>query len=660
MVGVMVGMKLAILRNGSGARRTIGGIIGLALAIGTVLVSVFAPMEAVVGLLAVILAVWFVCWVVGPTSGGGDETLRPEYFALEPVPSRTLMVGLLASSCVGVTVPVTTVAALSLFTLAIRFGVGAALVAVVAIPLTVVVIVLCSRVATAATGRAMRTRIGIEVSAIQNSAVLAAGFSIFMIYQAVSRHTDVFALLWNEGVAAPYSTAALALPSGWGLFAVRAAGEGSYAQAFGALAGTAALAVVLLVVWGVFVRERLAGPTTSPTRRGRGVGGALLRLLPSGPMGAVVGRELRTWGQDPRRALELRMALWTGVLVCALGLSAGLTFMVPLAGLIMVALAGLMSLNVYALDGSALWQTLLVPGAERRDVRGRQLAWLLVFVPASVLVTVGGILFTGQDWAWPWVAALLPTMIGASVGWSVLFAVVWPAPGPEPHRHGGNPLAAGDPSGQFTLLFPILLVSCAPPAALTALAVLTDAPHLFPVAIAVGVLEGVLLGWGLGRAAHRRLERRGPELLGTLRWGWDATAGRSVERTEPESSHEGENEGEEERGFLTRLERDLDGMSSRAGTALAVLGLTFWLPIYQGVASLFGALVGTRNRSWHLPLYLPEAWQVPVAVAMVLLGVAMLAAMARILFRPVPDASVRRREPGRGARPPEAARTRGS
>ena len=609
MVGVMVGMKLAILRNGSGARRAIGGIIGLSLAIGTVLVSVFAPLEAMVGLLSVILAVWLVCWVVGPTSGGGDETLRPEYFALEPVPSRTLMVGLLASSCVGVTVPVTTVATLSLFTLAIRFGVGAALVAVVAIPLTVVVIILWSRVATAVTGRAARTSIGIEISAVQNSAVLAAGFSIFMIYQAVSRHTDVFALLWNEGVSDPYSTVALALPSGWGLFAVRAAGEGSYTQALGALVGTAALAVVLLAVWGVFVRKRLAGPTTAPTRRGRGVIGVPERLSPSGPMGAVVVRELRTWGRDPRRALELRVALWTGVLVCALGLLVGMTFMVPLAGLIMVALGGLMSLNVYSLDGSALWQTLLTPGAERRDVRGRQVAWLLIFVPVSALVTVGGILFTGQVWAWPWVAAVLPALTGAAVGWSVLFAVVWPAPGPEPHRHGGGPLAAGDPSGQFTLLFPILLVSCVPPAALTALAVFTDAPNLFPVAIAVGVVEGLLLGWGLGRVAYRRLESRRPELLGTLRWGWDATAGRSVERAEPApaSSHEGGDEGagEEEWGFLTRLERNLDGMSSRAGAA-------------------------------------------------------MLAAMARLLFRPVPDGRVRRREPGRGARRPGAGPTRGS
>lgn len=655
----MVRMKLAILRNGSSTRRLVGGAVGLALAVITVLVSVLAPLDSVVSLLATVLGVWLVCWVAGPSSGsGGDESLRPEYFALEPVPLRTVMVGLLASSFVGVTVPVTVVASLSLFTLAIRFSPLAALVALVAVPLTVAVIVLCSRVFTAMVGAAMRTRIGVEVSAIQSAAVLAAGFSVFMIYQAVSQYTDVFVLLWNEGVAAPYSTAALALPSGWGVFAVRAAGEGSPLLALGALLGLFALALFLLTVWGVFVRRRVSSPTTSPARGGRGVTHLLQRFLPSGPTGAVISRELRTWGKDPRRALELRVALWTGVLVCVMGLLVGMTFMIPLAGLIMVAMAALMSLNVYALDGSALWQTLLSPGAERRDVRGRQITWLLVFVPVSLLVSVGGILFTGQERAWPWVAAVLPALTGAGVGLSVLFAVMWPAPGPEPHRHGGSPLASGDPSGQFTVLFPLLLVCCAPPAVLIGLGVFTGNQNIVWAAIALGVLEGLLLGWGLGRVAYRRLETRGPELLNTLRWGWDATAGKSVDQVAEESEGTGPKgaqgpedlageEGTEEWALFTRLERNLDALSSRTGAALAVLGLTFWLPLYQGAASLIGLLTGTEHPSWHLPLHLPAPFQLPAAVGMLLLGAVMVGAMLRTLFRPDPgDGPARTAGPG--------------
>ncbi|MGW5876580.1 hypothetical protein ACWFMI_08505 [Nocardiopsis terrae] len=659
MVGVMIRMKLAILRNGSSTRRLVGGAVGLALAVLTVLVSVLAPLESAVSLLAAVLGVWLVCWVAGPSSGsGGDESLRPEYFALEPVPLRTVMAGLLASSFVGVTVPVTAVASLSLFTLAIRFGLFAALVAVVAIPLTTIVVVLCSRVFTAMVGAAMRTRIGIEISAIQSAAVLAAGFSVFMIYQAVSQHTDVFALLWNEGVAAPYSTVALALPSGWGVLAVRAAGEGAPLPALGALLGLLVLALVLLAVWGVLVRRRVGGPTTSPARGGRGVTHVLQRFLPSGPMGAVITRELRTWGKDPRRALELRVALWTGVLVCAMGLLVGMTFMIPLAGLIMVALAALMSLNVYALDGSALWQTLLSPGAERRDVRGRQITWLLVFVPISVLVSVGGILFTGQDWAWPWVAAVLPALVGAGTGLSVLFAVLWPAPGPEPHRHGGSPLAFGDPSGQFTVLFPLLLVCSAPPAALTGLGVFTGNQDIVWAAIAFGAAEGLLLAWGLGRVAYRRLETRGPELLDTLRRGWDATVGKSVEQTGEESSGGADGEAEEERAPFTRLERNLDTLSSRSGVALAVLGPTFWLPLYQGTASLIGVLTGTDQPSWHLPLHLPGPFQLPAALGMLLSGAVMVGAMLRILFRALPERPADARDDdGSESADPEPGRT---
>lgn len=632
MVGVMVQMKIAILRHGSGTRRTVGGLIGLALAIATVIVSVFAPLPAVSSLLAALMAVWAVGWILGPSGvGGGDQSLRPEYFALEPVPLRKVTVGLLASSFVGVTAPVTALAFLSLFTLAIRFGFFAALVALLAVPAQLVFVVLASRVVTALSGAALRTRIGVEVTAIQNAAVLAAGFSIYMLYQAVSQYTDVFALLWNQGIPAPYDTVLFALPTGWGVLAVQAAGDGNALLALGPLLGLAVLVALLLAAWTGLIRKRVTSPTTSPDRGGRGVTGMVQRFLPSGPTGAVIGRELRTWGQDPRRALELRTALWTGVLVCALGLLVGLTFMLPLAGLITIALAALMSLNVYALDGTALWQTILSPGAERRDVRGRQIAWLVVFVPLAALVSVGGIVFTGQDWAWPWVTAILPALIGAGVGFSVLFAVAWPAPGPEPHRHGGNPLDSGDVVGQFNVMFPIMLVSAVPPAAVTAVGFFLENPGIMWAGTLVGLAEGALFGWGLGRIAYRRLEKRGPELLNTLRWGWDATAG---DDTSEESGQGSREEGsEEEWALFSRVEKNLDTMSGGTGALMAVLGLTFWVPFYQGAMSIIGVLVGTEGRSWHLPLYLPQVWQIPASIGMILLGALMITAMLRLLFR---------------------------
>lgn len=623
----MVRMKLAALRHGSSGSRAFGAVLGIVLALGTVWIGVLAPDPAAVGLVAAILGIWALAWIVGPSGvGGGDETLKPEYFALLPLPRRTVAVGLLCASFVGVTVPVTLVAMLSLLTLALRFGALPALVAVVAIPLQLVAIVLASKVLTALWGAALRTRIGIEITAIQSAAILATGFSIYMLYQAASQHADVASAVWNEGPPTEITQLALLLPSGWGVAAVDAAGEGRWLVVLAALAGLAAFSALLLTVWSALIQRRVARPTTGASRGGSQRTRQLQRLLPSTPVGAVVGRELRSWSQDPRRALELRTALWTGLLVCVLGLAVGLTFMIPLAGLIALALAALMSLNIYAQDGSALWQTLLVPDAARGDVRGRQLGWLIVFVPIALAVSVGGILLTGQSWAWPWVTAAAPALIGGGAGLSVLFAVAWPSPGPEPHRHGGNPLDSGVVVAQFNVMFPLMLFVAAPPTAVTALGYLTDNPTLMWSGTAVGVALGTLLGWGLGRIAHRRLRSRGPELLSTLRWGTSP---------EPEAAQPGNSEGVAAFGVVARAQRNLETLSSAHGAALSVLGLTFWLPLYQGGVSLVGVLVGTDNPSWHLPLYLPEALQIPGSVGMLLLGALMIVAMGRIVLGPV-------------------------
>ncbi|GHC96474.1 hypothetical protein GCM10007079_49190 [Nocardiopsis terrae] len=644
----MVQMKLSVLRHGSSNRRTLGGVIGLALALATIAISVFAPIEVAPSLLAAVVGVWVLGWIVGPSgAGGGDESLKPEYFALEPIQPRTVAVGLLAASFVGVTVPVTLAAFLSLLTLGIRFGFLAALVALIAVPLQVVFAVLASRLVMALTGAALRTRIGVEITAVQYAAVLATGFSVYMLYQAASQHGDVLGQIWAQGLPAPYGTLVLALPSGWGAAAVQAAGQGGWAVALGAVAGLAVVNVLLLLGWSALIHQRVTRPTTRPSRGGRRVSGLIVGALPSTPLGAVVGRELRTWGSDPRRALELRIALWTGVLICALGLLVGLTFMIPLSGLITIALAALMSLNIYALDGSALWQTLLTPGAERSDVRGRQIAWLVVFVPPAVLVSLGGMVLTGQSWALPWVSAALPALVGGGAGLIVLFAVAWPAPGPEPHRHGGNPLDSGDVVAQFNVMFPLMIVTAVPPTIVTAAGYFLEIPALMWSGTAVGVLWGLLLGWGLGRVAYRRLEKRGPELLGTLRWG--ASAGADGEE---ESEDEQEDKPEAEWAFVTRIERNVESMSSGRGAVLAVLGCTFWLPIYQGAASLFRSLGGAGQPGWHLPLYLPGAWQVPGSLVMLAAGVFMVYLIGRILLGPAPAA-------GSGESTPETDGNRG-
>ncbi|GAB2812038.1 hypothetical protein GCM10022221_06940 [Actinocorallia aurea] len=63
---------------------------------------------------------------------------------------------------------------------------------------------------------------------------------------------------------------------------------------------------------------------------------------------------------------------------------------------------------------------------------------------------------------------------------------------------------------------------------------------------------------------------------------------------------------------------------------LALWG-TAWCPLFpQGIVAAVFKLVGTDQRSWFLALYLPEAWQWPAVVFMIVLGTAMYALAAAL------------------------------
>ncbi|WP_262287062.1 hypothetical protein [Micromonospora sp. MA102] len=67
---------------------------------------------------------------------------------------------------------------------------------------------------------------------------------------------------------------------------------------------------------------------------------------------------------------------------------------------------------LYSSDGTALWQTLLAPGNERADVRGRQLAWMLVVGPPAVVLTALGAIAHGELTMVQWAAALFAWGLG--------------------------------------------------------------------------------------------------------------------------------------------------------------------------------------------------------------------------------------------------------
>jgi ABC-2 type transport system permease protein len=267
----------------------------------------------------------------------------------------------------------------------------------------------------------------------------------------------------------------------------------------------------LLALWGVLLVRRATrvAVTTEPVRR-RSFGGR----LPATPVGAVVGKELRTWTRDPRR----RVALLSTVLVSAI-FAAGPALYgsggpSPYAAVTLAAFGCLLAGNLYGLDGSGLWHTLVVPGAERADVRGRQVAWLLLVGPVALVLALvlPGVSDPG---AYPWVLALAPALLGGGAGLVVLLSVFAAYPMPSSQA---SPFAAGRNPGLLRMLQQLgitllLAVVALPPAAVVFVGSRGGMPVVSWLGVPVGIAVGGVLFWWWGALAGRRLVSRGPEVL---------------------------------------------------------------------------------------------------------------------------------------------------
>ncbi|GAA3705304.1 hypothetical protein GCM10022224_083360 [Nonomuraea antimicrobica] len=555
-------MKVAILRHSAKGQRggtmAMGGTLGLVLAAGTIYLAFLGgdwPAAA--------YAVWMLGWIIGPVfSGGGDETLRPEFFSLIGLPARRMAAGLLVSAFVGVA-PVISLVALAGLVVAATTPVNA-LVAVPAMVLQLAVFVLLSKVAVALLGIALRSRAGAVAAGVINGAVLA------FLGQAW-----VFAVAFGQGGQIPEFVRYL--PSGWGLLAVR--GE------YPALAAMAVLIVLLLAAWAALLSRRAGA--SRPSARGR------RPMRAATGRGAVVAKELRTWSRDLVRNHQLTFALAYGVFFAGAPLVLGWTGMLPWAAPIFIIMAAAMTANVYGTDGTVLWLALMTPGSS--DVRGRQLAWLVTVGPVAVLVAVAFTLVTGGPWAL--VLAAVAALLGGAAGLVPLISVYGLVPGTDPQRRTGNPLRTSEDDGALTGLAYLTL----------ALVALTGAPAVAVAALSgwwgvlVGLVTGVLCYWGFGLLAQRRLAAQGPELLHLMRTGrrpdGRAAAGASYKLPD-----------------MPKVQR-----------AIVITGVSFGaIPLIpQGVLAAVFISDGRLRQSWFLATYMPPGLRWPVAIGFMVLGLAM-------------------------------------
>jgi hypothetical protein len=614
----LVRLKLTLLRRSMTGSRggwmVTGAVIGGCLALGTIALSALYASTATLGdLLGVVYALWMAGWIVGPVWGGAP-LVRTEHFALIPVPRRQLALGLLGAAFAGITTVVTLLALISLVVFGARLGVLPALVAVPAVILELVLLVVLSRLAVTGFGQVARSRVGAAVVGVLIAGLLILSQSGWMLVLAVRTSG-----LLGTGVTPAFATLVRALPSGWGLYAVEAAGRSGWLTAAGVLAGLVAANALLLLAWS----WKLGAPRTAraTVRGGRRV--LIRRTGPlSGPVGAVTVKELRTWWRDPLRVQSLAVGLPWALGTCLLPLTFGSKLLLPWAAPAIALTSTVSVVNLYGFDGTALWLTLMIPGAERNDVRGRQRAFLFLVGPVVLVAAVALTAVAGFGWTWPWVLALSPALLGGQLGLLAWISTVALVPGRDPHRRSDNPTENADATSSGQFAFWVGLLPCLPAAgALTAGTLLHSAPLCW-AGVPVGVATGVLLYVWLGHLGYRRLETRGPELLAKMR------VGRS---SKPRAAG--------------RADVKVTGKKAAIVGFGIPLGAILLFP--QGIVPVVLKLAHqARVRVWFLPLYLPEPLQWPACFVMIALGVA-VGCLVLVTVRTHVTGPARAGEPGR-------------
>jgi ABC-2 type transport system permease protein len=507
MVGVLIRMRRSVLRNSlrstNPAWVILGAVIGLLSVAGTVVLGAVHYHRPAAGadVLAVVFGVWMLGRVSAAALNGGDGTLRPEMFRLLPISVRKLATSLLAVAFVDASLVFLLVAFGALVLYAAHYGAAVVAVAVVAVLSQVVLLVVAGTLMSGTLS--LGSRRARDIQTLFVALVITAG-------SLAAAVLPLLAHVLTNGTAPGLSFVVRVLPSGWGAVAVDAARRSDWGLSIAALAGLLVLSGLLAAVWPTLLRRRLTavgrsshGPASAANRR---------RILPTTPLGAVLAKELRLWSRDTLRLTCLLIALFVGVLTCVIStLISGSNFMLPWAGALTALIAGACACNLYGNDGGSIWLTLTTPGAERADVRGRQLAWLLIVAPVTVVITLALTAVSGLTWAWPWVLGGMPALLGGAAGLIPLISVFWA----QRLADDGSPTPAW--SIQVHLMLFAIAATALPACGLVIAGTVLDLSALRWAAVPIGLATGVLLAWSLGRLAYRRLQTRGPELLATVR-----------------------------------------------------------------------------------------------------------------------------------------------
>lgn len=519
---VFVRLKLALLRNGlrqSSGRRAafaVAAVVSLLLAASQLagLITLrgheHAAAVAVV-LTAVLAAGWAVVPLLVP---GGDETLDPTRLVMLPLRPRSLVVPLLAASLVGIG-PVFALTLAAGCAIAVARGTaGTLLTAVLAVPLTVLVCVALARAVAAANIRLLTSRRGRDLA-------LLSGLFVAIGFQFVSIGVEKLSAPGGLALLEPAAGVLRWVPPASSVAAVRAAGDGSYAEAV-ALLGLTAVALALLLRWWERSLTRLMtspdGSTlqavSRPSRRERaGLGRA--GLLPAGRTSTVMVRSLRYILRDPKTKAAWATSLGIGLLLPVVSSVQGnrtLWTACWAAGLL-----GMQMFNQFGQDGSAFWtviQTVASPRDAYLELRGRMLALGAVGVPYVTLVTFGAAAFLDRWQDLPQVLGVALALLGALLGTGAVASALFPYSIPQ--DSGYKNVAPGQAGLAWMSILGGVLAGallCAPVVGTVVWLHATGGHAWLLLVLPVGVLHGAALALLGLRLAAPRTAARLPEIL---------------------------------------------------------------------------------------------------------------------------------------------------
>ncbi|GAB3912756.1 hypothetical protein GCM10011575_22150 [Microlunatus endophyticus] len=500
-----MGMRAAALRNARQSRfgtvaLLAAGVFGLLVAVSTLLFGITTSARGTGG--AAQLGLLSLSWMAGRIGfaafSGGDPAVPLDLFRTIPVGRRILARSLALLGFADVATVLLGIALAGTVAYGFRRDPVAGLVGILGTALTLIMIGLLGTIVAAAVpvGSRRRQDLGTLLSAAVISGVVVLGTLI----------QPLLALL-ADGRPRALVIMVEILPSGWSADATSAAAAGHLAGTLLPLAALAAGCAVLYRWWPYVLDARLLSQATSSRHvRSR----SRRRVLPATATGAVICRELRLWIRDPNRAGFLLVAVVVGLGVCVVPLiSQGTRVLLPFAGCGTAIIAGAVAGNGYGFDGAAM-AVLLDTGAERADVRGRQLAWLLLLGPYALALTVVGGLLGGQPWALPWSYGLLAAILGGAAGVIPLSSVV----APQPLDANGSP----GPTWVVKTYASIVLIalSTTPTLAVLIIGRAVGSSLITWLAVAIGVITGTVAIMVLGRLAGSRAVAGGPEIYQAL------------------------------------------------------------------------------------------------------------------------------------------------